>query len=136
MAMSCTTCKFLDQKLSVLYENDFWVYAFPSGALLKGHGLLIPRAHITSFNDLTIEDLRLYQKALNDIERLLEEEYATRAISIHYNKDLQEAKHLSFTLQAKASKEISLDNFFDMSNNEKNKDDTELITELESFLTN
>lgn len=138
----CPFCHFLKRDESFFYKNDFWIYGLVKSHPLQGSGFFIPRAHITSFDDLTIEDLILFQKALRDVKTMLMEKFSPQGFSLCLESGKVAGElchHLCFSLLSRYKAEpfsgLGLDHWHKGPDNKiESSTDTDLLGELEAFL--
>lgn len=53
----CLFCDKENQKFKLIVDSDFCVARWDANPVSKGHALIIPRTHVTSFFDLKDEEL-------------------------------------------------------------------------------
>lgn len=81
-------CLFCDKDFyadkTILYENKFWIIILDSFPCSKGHSLIIPKHHISSFFKIGIEVFSLFT-AFKELKKILDERYSPSGYNIGVN---------------------------------------------------
>ena len=77
----CELCAPAD----VLFENELAYVRFDDNSLSRGHVLAVPRRHVASFFDMTIEEQSAVLGLLNEAQHLIERDHSPDGYNIGVN---------------------------------------------------
>ena len=75
-----------------------------SSPISKGHALVIPKRHVASYFDLTVDEQIACQLTLNRLKKIIDEEYAPDGYSVNINMNglaEQRVEHVGIELVAR-----------------------------------
>jgi len=96
-AAACELCTPAD----LIFEKPLAYARYDSNALSRGHVLVVPRRHVASFFDMTIEEQTEVLHLLNQAHRLVEERFSPDGYNIGANVGkaaVQNRMHVHFHL--------------------------------------
>ena len=78
-------CSYCSPQQEVLLENEYSYAMLSSSPISKGHALVIPKRHVASYFDLTVDEQIACQLTLNRLKKIIDEEYAPEGYSVNIN---------------------------------------------------
>src|SRR3989344_915868 len=81
----CLFCDKENQKFKLILENDFCVARWDEFPVSKGHTLIIPKKHTTSFFDLKEEELSKMFSLIKEAKNTIQKEYNPDGFNIGLN---------------------------------------------------
>ena len=75
-------CLYCSPQQEVLLENEYSYAMLSNSPISKGHGLVIPKRHVASYFDLTINEQIACQLTLNRLKEIIDEEHAPNGYSV------------------------------------------------------
>lgn len=81
MAVKCPFCKHKD----LIYDSTFWEAFYDEYPVSKGHTLIVPHRHVSSFFDLTPNEVLSLDIAIQTIKNKLDNEYHPDGYNIGVN---------------------------------------------------
>lgn len=102
--MNCLFCKIIKGEIpsNKVYEDEF-IYSFHDiNKVSKHHMLIIPKKHISSLNDVSIEDIDLLGRIQLSISKIAKQEgffdYGYRVVNNCGKNGMQTVEHLHYHL--------------------------------------
>ncbi len=68
----CIFCKIYKEKIGIIYENKYFYAQFDKFPVSPGHAEIIPKRHTASLLELTAEEWKNLQPALEDVINIIE----------------------------------------------------------------
>ncbi len=78
-------CPYCSPQQQVILENEYSYAILSNSPISKGHGLVIPKRHVASYFDLTVDEQIACQLTLNRLKKIIDEEYAPEGYSVNIN---------------------------------------------------
>ena len=78
-------CVFCNKKFDIIYEDDFVFAMYDKYPVSKGHILIIPKEHVPTYFDASIEIRKAIDKALFHLKEVLSKEYKPDGFNIGIN---------------------------------------------------
>ena len=78
-------CVFCNNKEPIIIENEYWYAIYDKYPVSKGHTLLITKRHISSFFDLTPEEIKEIYNMIKYVKSKLNIEYFPDGYNIGVN---------------------------------------------------
>lgn len=83
--MICLFCDKIINKSNILYENEFVVAISDGYPVSKGHTLIIPKRHIKTYFDATIDEKCAIDAAIMTLKQRIDEMYSPDGYNIGVN---------------------------------------------------
>jgi diadenosine tetraphosphate (Ap4A) HIT family hydrolase len=80
-AIACELCS----RHEVLLENALAYVRYDNNSLSRGHVLVIPKRHVASFFDMTVEEQSAILALLSEIQRSIQKQHAPDGYNIGVN---------------------------------------------------
>ena len=96
-------CPYCSPQQQVILENEYSYAILSNSPISKGHGLVIPKRHVASYFDLTVDEQIACQLTLNRLKKIIDEEYAPDGYSVNINMNglaEQRVEHVGMELVA------------------------------------
>jgi diadenosine tetraphosphate (Ap4A) HIT family hydrolase len=84
MAIGSTVCKLCSRE-EVLIEDELAYVRHDNNSLSRGHVLVIPKRHVASFFDMTLEEQTAVLSLLRDIQKSIETQHSPDGYNIGVN---------------------------------------------------
>ena len=113
----CIFCKIAKGEIDsrVIYEDEDIKAFLDVNPEKTGHTLIIPKKHYKDMDDIDIKVLTKIMTVAKDIKRLLEVKLnATGVKFVQNNGSLQEIKHFHLHLVTDSTKDLSLDEVYEL----------------------
>ena len=75
-------CPYCSPQQQVILENEYSYAILSNSPISKGHGLVIPKRHVASYFDLTIDEQIACQLTLNRLKKIIDEEHSPNGYSV------------------------------------------------------
>lgn len=82
--MECIFCKKIINK-EYVFENELAVAFFDGFPVSKGHMLIIPKRHVETYFDITLEEASAMKELVDKVKNFLDKEYHPDGYNIGLN---------------------------------------------------
>lgn len=90
--MKCPFCKVDSSK--AIFESENFIFLLDKNPIIKGHSLLIPKAHIRTENDITKKHLKEYFSITNKAYKYIVDNFKHFPLTFVNAPQDQSVKHL------------------------------------------
>lgn len=96
-------CPYCSPQQQVILENEYSYAMLSDCPIAKGNALVIPKRHVASYFDLSVNEQIACQLTLNRLKKIIDEEYAPDGYSVNINMSAmvgQRVEHVGIELVA------------------------------------
>lgn len=97
-------CAYCTPQQEILLENEYSYAMLSNNPISKGHALVIPKRHVASYFDLTVNEQVACQLTLNRLKQIIDDEHAPDGYSVSINMNAlaeQWVEHVAIELVAR-----------------------------------
>lgn len=82
----CIFCRFIEDTKAYVTQNEYFYARLDSYPVNKGHTIIIPKRHFSSYFDITEEENLALLQILKEIKRMHDREYRPDGYNIGINE--------------------------------------------------